>query len=115
MDKTFQFKVWPVLLEACGELDRATSKFPTWPTDPLHAVGVVAEEMGELQREVLQLTYEPTKSTKESVRKEAIQLAAMSLRFLMSLDQYEYSPGPQHQQIMNPTGHIVFDDVEGAR
>lgn len=86
------------LLEICAEVDRATAKFPTWPTDALHAVGVVAEEMGELQKEVMQLTYEPHKSTKESVRKEAVQLAAMSLRFLMSLDRYEYAPRPQHSQ-----------------
>lgn len=85
------------LLEICAEVDRATAKFPTWPTDALHAVGVVSEEMGELQKEVMQLTY-GHKSTKESVRKEAVQLAAMSLRFLMSLDRYEYAPRPQHSQ-----------------
>lgn len=88
----------PVLLEICTEVDRANAKFPTWPTDALHAVGVVAEEMGELQKEVMQLTYEPHKSTPETVRKEAVQLAAMSLRFLMSLDRYEYVPSPQHSQ-----------------
>jgi len=93
------------LLEVCAEVDRATVKFPTWPTDALHAVGVVAEEMGELQKEVMQLTYEPHKSTRETVRKEAVQLAAMSLRFLMSLDRYEYAPRPQHsQQSPNATG-----------
>lgn len=86
------------LLLVCAEVDRATAKFPTWPTDALHAVAVVAEEMGELQKEVLQMTYEPHKSTPESVRKEAVQLAAMSLRFLMSLDRYEYAPRPQHSQ-----------------
>ena len=91
------------LLEVCAEVDRATAKFPTWPTDALHAVGVVAEEMGELQKEVMQLTYEPHKSTPETVRKEAVQLAAMSLRFLMSLDRYEYAPRPQHSQNEAPS------------
>lgn len=86
------------LLEVCAEVDRATEKFPTWPTDALHAVGVVAGEIGELQKEVMQLTYEPYKSTPETVRKEAVQLAAMSLRFLMSLDRYAYDPRPQHSQ-----------------
>jgi hypothetical protein len=86
------------LVEVFAEVDRATAKFPTWPTDALHAVGVVAEEMGELQKEVMQLTYEPCKSTRATVRKEAIQLAAMALRFLMSLDRYEYTPRPQHSQ-----------------
>jgi len=87
-----------VYLEIAAEVDRATSKFPTWPTDALHAVAVVAEEMGELQKEVLQLTYEPHKSTTETVRKEAVQLAAMALRFLLSLDRYTYEPHPQHSQ-----------------
>ena len=86
------------LLAVCAEVDRATAKFPTWPTDALHAVGVVAEEMGELQKEVLQLTYEPHKATRDAVRKEAVQLAAMAIRFLMSLDRYEYQPRPQHSQ-----------------
>ena len=81
-----------------NEVSRATKKFPTWPTDPIHAAGVVAEEAGELHKEVMQLTYEPHKSSKESVRQEAIQLAAMSIRFLMSLDKYEYTPGKQHSQ-----------------
>ncbi len=87
-----------VLAQIEAEIQRATAKFPTWPTDALHAVGVVGEEMGELQKEVMQLTYEPHKSTPESVRKEAVQLAAMSIRFLMSLDRYEYAPRPQHSQ-----------------
>lgn len=87
-----------VLAEIEAEITRATAKFPTWPTDAVHAAGVVAEEMGELQKEVMQLTYEPHKSTKDSVRKEAVQLAAMAIRFLMSLDRYEYAPGPQHSQ-----------------
>ncbi|WP_221029930.1 hypothetical protein [Actomonas aquatica] len=81
-----------------AEVARATRKFPVWPTDPLHAVGVVGEEFGELQKEVLQLTYEPQKSSKEAVRIEAVQLAAMSIRFLLSLDRYEYQPQPQHTQ-----------------
>lgn len=84
--------------EVFEELQRATVKFPKWPTDPIHALGVIHEELGELSKEVLQLVYEPHKSNKAEVRKEAIQTAAMALRFLMSLDQYEYTPGKQHSQ-----------------
>jgi NTP pyrophosphatase (non-canonical NTP hydrolase) len=81
-----------------AELDRALEKFPLWPTDPLHALAVVVEEVGELQKEVLQSVYEPHKSTWESVRKEAVQVAAMALRFLASLDAYTYQPGLRHEQ-----------------
>ena len=82
-----------------AEIEKATKKFPTWPTDPLHALAVVAEEMGEVQKEILQFTYEPWKSTKENIEKEAIQLAAMSIRFLMSLNEYKYAPCVQHNQV----------------
>ena len=30
--------------------------------------------------------------------KKALQLAAMSFRFLLSLEKYEYIPGKQHEQ-----------------
>lgn len=88
----------PIVADVAIEVQRATTKFPTWPTDPLHAVAVLQEEVGELTKEVLQLTYEPGKSSRDAVRKEAIQTAAMAMRFLMSLDRYEYSQRPQHLQ-----------------
>ena len=34
------------LNEVLAELNRATTKFPTWPTDPLHALAVLGEEFG---------------------------------------------------------------------
>ncbi len=81
-----------------AELERATKKFPTWPTDPLHALAVLGEEFGELTKAMLQLTYEPHKTSPEEVRMEAIQTAAMALRLLNSLDKYEYKRGEQHAQ-----------------
>lgn len=88
----------PLFSAVFAELDRARTKFPTWPTDPLHAVAVVQEEVGELQKAVLQLSYEPGKASSEDVRDEAVQVAAMALRFLASLDEYRFGPGPQHRQ-----------------
>ncbi len=87
-----------VIDQVMQEVERATVKFPTWPTDPLHALAVLGEEFGELTKEALQLTYEPHKTSKDKVRAEAIQTAAMALRFVMSLDRYEYKPGIQHPQ-----------------
>lgn len=81
-----------------SELERAIAKFPTWPTDPLHALAVIGEEFGELTKDVLQMTYEPGKTSAENVRKEAIQTAAMALRFVASLDTYIYKAGEQHRQ-----------------
>lgn len=81
-----------------NEVERATRKFPTWPTDPLHALAVLGEEFGELTKAVLQQTYEPHKNLPGEVMKEAIQTAAMALRFAMSLDAYEHEKCPQHEQ-----------------
>lgn len=80
------------------EIERAMDKFPTWPTDPIHAAAVVGEEFGELMKTVVEHTYEPNKSTRDDVRKEAIQTAAMALRFLMSMDRYEFVGCDQHNQ-----------------
>jgi hypothetical protein len=84
--------------EVMAELERATRKFPTWPTDPLHAVAVLGEEFGELTKAVLEYVYEPHKSTFHDVHKEAVQTAAMALRFIMSLDKYRFNESHQHTQ-----------------
>lgn len=81
------------------ELARAVAKFPTWPTDPFHALAVLGEEFGELTKAVLQHTYEPHKNvTGKDIRAEAIQTAAMALRWAMSLPCYQYRRAPQHSQ-----------------
>lgn len=100
----------PVVAEIFDEVERAMRKFPTWPTDPLHALAVLGEEFGELTKDVLQLTYEPHKTCRENVRTEAIQTAAMALRFAASLDAYEYGPGTQHAQDLA----VVSKDAGGA-
>lgn len=87
-----------VLEEVLIELQTASTKFPTWPTDPLHALAVLGEEYGELNKAVLQLTYESHKTSHGEVRSEAIQTAAMAIRFILSLDEYNYLPGFQHHQ-----------------
>lgn len=97
----------PVTNEILAELERATAKFPTWPTDPLHALAVLGEEFGELTKAMVQFTYEPHKTSRIEVRTEAIQTAAMALRLAMSLPIYDYAPCPQHRQ-----GESVRDSEE---
>lgn len=86
---------WQVVMD---EVSRATRKFPTWPDDPLHAVAILGEEFGELTKAVLQTIYEPHKVREGELRTEAIQTAAMALRFLASLDRYEFAPCAHHVQ-----------------
>ena len=104
-------RVPAVVREVMDELEKAIRKFPTWPTDPLHAVGVFNEEAGELSKAVLQQVYEPHKNKPDDVRKEAQQAAAMALRFLVSLDSYDWTPGVQHDQ---PTLADALEQSEEA-
>ena len=87
-----------VINEVMKELERATIKFPTWPTDPLHAIAVLGEEFGELTKATLQLTYEPHKTNMKELQTEAIQTAAMALRFAASLESYVCKKADQHRQ-----------------
>ncbi len=91
------------------ELLIARRRFPTWPDDPLHAVAILNEEAGELTKAVLQAVYQPEKAPKEyagrfnewhrkQIHAEAIQVAAMAIRLLASLDKYEFSQSKQHAQ-----------------
>ncbi len=88
----------PVLVEIMAEVEKATRKFPTWPTRLIDAGNVVSEEAGELAKACLQVTYEPHKETLDGVRIEAIQTAAMAFRFLCSMDRYDVTPSHQHKQ-----------------
>jgi len=96
-----------------AELRRAVAKFPTWPTDPLHALAVLGEEFGETTKAAVQAMYEPHKATPADVRAEAIQTAAMAIRFLISLDAYCWDRGPQHHQAALQGEHGA--QSEGAR
>jgi hypothetical protein len=87
-----------VIEQVVDEVGRAMRKFPTWPSDPLHALAILGEEFGELNKAMLQLTYEPNKTSANEVRTEAIQTAAMALRLIWSLDHYEYRACEQHVQ-----------------
>lgn len=89
-----------VISQVLDEIQRATKKFPTWPNDPLHALTIISEEHGELCKATLQAVYEPHKNKAgiSDVYSEAIQTAAMAIRFLNSFDEYQFKACEQHQQ-----------------
>jgi NTP pyrophosphatase (non-canonical NTP hydrolase) len=76
-----------ILQDILNELKKAKKKFPNWPDHMVSRAAIVAEEAGELVRAALQFKYE--RSDRESqileLRKEAIQTAAMAIRFLENL------------------------------
>lgn len=77
--------------DIAAEKARAEGLYPAWPTDPIHAAAIVQEECGELIRAVLQWVYEPQRGVTEAgIRTEAIQTAAMVLRFVEALDVNAY-------------------------
>jgi len=82
-----------IITEVFEELQRAEEKFPGFPEDPIHAAAVLAEENGELQKAVLQWTYEG--GSVKDVREEAVQTAAMALRFLYNFSKMKTRPSQQ--------------------
>jgi len=76
-----------------NEVERASLKNPEWPTDPVHAVTMLSEEVEELGESIVETFYEPHKSNKGDVKRRAVQAAAMAIRFLRNLEGYQYSKG----------------------
>ena len=72
------------------ELERAEVKFPTWPSDPVHAAGILVEEAGELMQACLDYYYSDTDGKKAV--DEAVQCGAMAIRFLLNVGTYHRSP-----------------------
>ena len=68
----------------------AELKFPTWPLDPIRGAAIIAEEAGETIKASLQAVCE--NGHLADMGKEAIQTAAMAIRFLIFLGrtQKEY-------------------------
>jgi NTP pyrophosphatase (non-canonical NTP hydrolase) len=89
-DKTIRQEMF--LNEVMREVERAETLFPIWPKDPLHALGIVQEEVGETFKAVLEVIYEADKkdTSLNDVGVEMIQMAAMTLRFIFNWGEYEF-------------------------
>lgn len=80
-----------ILDDILRELRRAKKKHRSWPDHIVARAAIVGEEAGELIRAAILYKYEPEKGTEARVeqyaalRKEAIQTAAMAIRFLETL------------------------------
>ena len=82
-----------VLHQIGREVIAASRKFPDFPPNSKSAwkaQTIIAEEAGEIAKEMLHFTDEPHKgATLEGIRQEAIQTAAMCVRFVQALDNNE--------------------------
>jgi len=72
------------------ELARAEKKFPGWPDDYVHGAAIVAEEAGELVQASLDYYY--GRGQRAKCLTEAIQTAAMGIRYAINLAKEERKP-----------------------
>ena len=86
-----------------GELRKAESKHPGWPTDPIHAAAILAEESGELVQACIDYVYNDEDGEKAVI--EAAQCGAMAIRFLLNVGNYERSKAPQKLKTAEPICH----------
>jgi len=91
------------------ELDKAEAKFPAFPVDPVHAAAILQEKAGQLMQAALHFTYEGGSS--DALRKEAIHVGAMALRFLVNLHWMESRPS---EQVERMTGNVQqpYDNIK---
>ena len=68
------------------ELSSAEQKFPVWPTDLIHAAGIMCEEAGETMQAALDWYY--CFDDIEKLKRELVQVGAMAMRCLKNIDQY---------------------------
>jgi len=69
------------------ELISAKTKWPGWPTDPIHAAAILAEESGEVVKAALHYSYE--QGNLDELIKEAIQVGAMAIRIIENACKYQ--------------------------
>ena len=85
------------LLEAIelimNELESAQKQHPLFPTDPIHAVGIMAEEAGEATQAAHDFTYGGKHADK--LQKEIIQTGAMAVRNLINFHHFKANKSPQ--------------------
>jgi hypothetical protein len=75
------------------ELRSAQKQHPYFPTDPIHAVAIMAEEAGEAVQASLDFTYGGKHA--EKLQKEIIQTGAMAVRNLINFHNFKAIKSPQ--------------------
>ena len=87
-----QGNIGDILNAFVSEYHAAILQYPDWPTDPVHAASILAEEAGEALKEANNYRWQHKRSPEESferMRREAIQTGAMAIRFLLGFEDYE--------------------------
>ena len=75
-----------VIDDILKELERAEEKHPGWPADFFEGHAIISEEVGELAQAIIDHKYKGQGLySLNRIREEAIQVAAMGIRFLLNL------------------------------
>lgn len=83
-----------IIHEIRTERDRAEHIYPDWPTDPVHAVNILTEEVGKAAQEANRFTFRKNDSDmqRDRLRQKLITSGAMVLRCLINLESYQAGP-----------------------
>lgn len=73
------------IISIFNELQSTEEKHPNWPSNGFEALAIITEELGELAQAMLQFKHEG--GDPERIRQEAIQVAAMGIRFVLNLPE----------------------------
>lgn len=89
--KLFKDRQADIVREILEELLRAKQKHPRWPRHMVARAAIIQEEVGELMADLIKMKYEVPKEDRPKMltaaKKEAIQVAAMAIRFIEALDK----------------------------
>jgi len=80
-----------VVEDVFAELRRAETTHPSWPTDPFVGVAVITEELGETAQAIIDARYKG--ASRDRIYDEAVQVAAMALRFLLNMPVADRASG----------------------
>lgn len=75
-----------LLVAIIDELIAAEDQYPNWPTNLVEQAAIVIEEAGELLQAANNIHHSQKDSTAHDLRREAVQTAAMAIRFALNID-----------------------------
>ena len=79
-----------ILADVLLKLDEMKVKYPEWPSNPLYAASMIGKEYSQLIADVLCLVLKSDYSKISDVKENAIQTAAVCLRFLLNINSYQF-------------------------
>lgn len=94
-----------ILERFLDELEKAEHKHPNWPTDPVHAASILAEECGEVVKAGIDFYYKDGHHDTlfADLDLELMQTGAMAIRTSLNIDNYKTKIDP-----INATQSIHF-------